>query len=136
MAKGRAPADAQGLISRNGSDSASYGGSALPDAMCSIRGHEEVVYWVLTVFGLALPLYVMYVRELAQKKQYLRHKHVQLQHQVQGTRLQHRQRPQLGQQLNMAPVLHAAALAVLLVIAAIFCDFLLVVLPPPACTQV
>jgi hypothetical protein len=147
--------------------SSSSSGSCGSGSLCGSRSGEEVLFFWLVTFGLLLPLYIMYLRELTYKQRFLRTLLCQQQQQLQQAaftgsaagaaagessninqqqqqqqQLVHRQQEHaphitgnafLNGVLGMGPLLHFAALCILLMVGAVLCELLLVVLRPPQC---
>jgi hypothetical protein len=142
-------------------NSSSSSGSCGLGSLCGLRSGEDVLFFWLVTFGLLLPLYIMYLWELSFKQRFLRNllcQQQQQQHQAplganfapaadNSQQQQQQQQRVPGQQraaggpdnafldgvLSMGPLLHCAALCILLMIGAVLCELLLLVLPPPLC---
>jgi hypothetical protein len=154
--------------SSGSSSSSSSGGSCGVSGLCSWRSNEEVLFFWLVTFGLLLPLYIMYVRELSYKQRFLRTLLCQQQQQQQqqqqtltsetdlspaaGAHV-HQQQQQQQQQLDLqlavgaggtdsafvsgvlqiGPLLHCAAVCILVMVSSVITELLLLVLRPPVC---
>jgi heme exporter protein D len=161
-----AVAAAHDSSSCSSSSSSGYGLSGV----CNWRSSEEVLFFWLVTFGLLLPLYIMYVRELSYKQRFLRA--LLCQQQQRQQQRQQRQQPQqmpatdagvdpaahthhqrqqqqldrqlavvagrtdrafVGGVLQIGPLLHCAAVCMLLMLGSVIVELLLLVLRPPAC---
>ncbi|KAF6259203.1 hypothetical protein COO60DRAFT_1029512 [Scenedesmus sp. NREL 46B-D3] len=137
-------------------DDSCSGSSCARGSLCGPRSSEEVLFFWLVTFGLLLPLYIMYLRELSFKQRFLR---ALLCHQLQQQQQQQQasvvaaaaagnQQQLLGQSagllhgngsavaggvLQLRPLLHGVAACIMLIISAVVSEQLLLALPPPVC---
>ena len=111
------------------------------DATCRDRSAEELVASWMICFGLLVPLYVLYVKELREKQNFLRQKVIQQRHvggQPAGsnsvTVLESSVASYvLSPPVNLGPLLHVTALTAVLVCGLACAELFVLVSRPPEC---
>lgn len=107
-------------------------GKGSDSMMCTDRSAEELFASWIVCFGLLLPLYVLYVKELSEKQQFLQQKQRQ---RIQGqpATAQHSYLSSLGPALNLLPLLHVVAVSIVLVLGLACAEVLVGMSQPPVC---
>lgn len=114
------------------------GGECTDEASCRDRSAEELLASWIIFFGLLVPLYVLYVKELREKQNFLRQKVIQMQQNDQletsGSRVSAGVSCFLSPVVNLGPLLHLTALSALLVSGLAIAEVFVLVSLPPECS--